>query len=104
MNQVENARPSKRSVWLWVRILFLFALFVVIAVLPALSVIPVAAVPPLADMQVSEGTISFRPVDGRSGALMVVRKDDGHKDEFSCRENMQGVHRWPFSHSSRACF
>lgn len=51
MKLAENARPMKHSAWLWIRILLLFALFVVVGLLPALSVIPVSAVPPLADMQ-----------------------------------------------------
>lgn len=91
MRQVETARPMKHSVWLWIRILLLFALFVVVGLLPALSVIPVSAVPPLADMQVSEGTISFRSVV-KSGALTVLTKSGGDKDKFSCRENLGGTH------------
>lgn len=82
----------KHSVWLWIRILLLFALFVVVGLLPALSVIPVSAVPPLADMQFSEGTISFRSVGGKSGSMTVIKKSNGDRDEFSCRENMQATH------------
>jgi hypothetical protein len=92
MKLAENARSRKNSVWLWIRILVFFALFILVGLLPALSVIPVSAVRPLADMQRSEGTISFRSVGGRSGALSVLKKSNGDKEEFSCRENMTGLH------------
>jgi hypothetical protein len=81
-----------KRLWLWTRILVFFALFILIGLLPALSVIPVSTVPPLADMQRSEGAISFRSVGGRSGALTVLKRSNGDKDEFSCRENMTGIH------------
>lgn len=92
MKLVENSSLLKRPVWLGIRILFFFALFVVIGLLPALSVIPASAVPPLDAMQRSAGTISFRSVGGRSGALTIIEKSGGDRDEFSCRENMQGLH------------
>jgi hypothetical protein len=82
----------KHSLWLWARILFLFAVFTLVGLLPALSVIPVSSVPPLAEMRRSEGTLSFRPIGGRSGSLTVLKKSNGDEEAFSCRENMQGSH------------
>lgn len=76
----------KHTAWLWMRILLLSALFVLIGLLPAVSVIPVSAVPPLAEMQFSEGTIAFRSLGGKSGSL-VIKKSGGDKDVFSCRED-----------------
>ena len=91
MRQVESARPRKRRVWLSVRILLLFALYIVVGLLPAVSIIPVSAVPPLADMQVSEGTISTRSVT-KAGSLTILTASDGRKNVFSCRENAGGSH------------
>lgn len=81
----------KRS-WLWFRILLLVALFVLVGLVPALTVIPASSVPPLGDMQVSEGTIAFRSKGRRSGLLTVIEKNNGDKEEFSCREALEGVH------------
>ncbi|HEY0683027.1 MAG TPA: hypothetical protein VGD45_11905 [Steroidobacter sp.] len=87
----ESARPRKNPVWLWVRILLLFALFVIVGLLPALTVIPASAVPSLADMQFSEGTISTKSV-GRAGPRTMITRNGGDKEEFSCRENFGGRH------------
>jgi len=88
----ESAIPKKHPVWLGIRILLVFAMYVVGGLLPAMSVIPASTVPPLADMQLSEGPISFRSVGGKSGELTVIKKNNGEKDVFSCRGDLLDSH------------